>query len=522
MSAGHIFQNFPCVPDDHKVTAYEHHGDLITVDEDMGQNTSRYSNYPDVFITKEAARALTEHENAKSAFLPHDETVWKRAIHAWYDMGLSGTLEEIVNSSEEVPPWTCQTAKRLLTFVRFANSLHGSLFPHLSLSNEDMITKFSNMTNWKTSPLRAFAWHPHTTKFAYAVCDDSIHVHMQGNELTPTLKHKLQKNVADLAWQPHYASVLAVACQSCILIWHVEPTSLATRPSSSSVQVLQQSNHCPVTCLAWDVNGRILLSSSPVDTAMMAWDVAMETCIQLRRVGGGGVSLLKWSPDGSKVLAATPSNIFRIWETSHWSCEKWSKCTGRCKAACWSPSGDVLLFTTEHEPIIYYLTFRGMADESKPLIGGSQAAVACLDLSEITVKTDSGDDVRAGGSIQDMIWDPTGERLAVLFKENRSGTNRYIAVFRTKIYPVLDITPCGFVKGFEGETPQHIAFQPKFDRGALLTVIWSSGRLSYIPMNFIPNDMVEYHKFQEHFGPINALLSPRLYSGSGNTDVIYS
>ena len=66
----------------------------------------------------------------------------------------------------------------------------------------------------------------------------------------------------------------------------------------------------------------------------------------------------------------------------------------KCQAACWSPSGDVLLFTTEHEPIIYYLTFRGMADESKPLIGGSQAAVACLDLSEITVKTDSGDDVR--------------------------------------------------------------------------------------------------------------------------------
>jgi len=30
-------------------------------------------------------------------------------------------------------------------------------------------------------------------------------------------------------YRPQSASVLAVACQSCVLIWHVEPTSLATR-----------------------------------------------------------------------------------------------------------------------------------------------------------------------------------------------------------------------------------------------------------------------------------------------------
>lgn len=53
------------------------------------------------------------------------------------------------------------------------------------------------------------------------------------------------------------------------------------------------------------------MSASPVDTAMLAWDVAMETCTPLRRFGGGGVSLVSWSPDGSKVFSATPSNLFR-------------------------------------------------------------------------------------------------------------------------------------------------------------------------------------------------------------------
>lgn len=51
------------------------------------------------------------------------------------------------------------------------------------------------------SPVKAFAWHPHTLKFAYALGDDSIKVHSGKSDLVPTLKHKLQKNVADLAWQ---------------------------------------------------------------------------------------------------------------------------------------------------------------------------------------------------------------------------------------------------------------------------------------------------------------------------------
>lgn len=51
------------------------------------------------------------------------------------------------------------------------------------------------------SPVRAFAWHPHTTKFALAVQDDSVQVHYSGSTLVPVLKHKFQKHVADLAWQ---------------------------------------------------------------------------------------------------------------------------------------------------------------------------------------------------------------------------------------------------------------------------------------------------------------------------------
>ncbi|KAH3714985.1 hypothetical protein DPMN_057688, partial [Dreissena polymorpha] len=379
------------------------------------------------------------------------------------------------------PTWICSVSQKLLMLTRLTGSLHGSFFPHLSLSNEEIVSKYSSVQHWGSSPVKAFAWHPHTVKFALALQDDSIRVHSSASDLTPILKHKLQKNVASLAWQPNSSSVLAVACQSCVLIWHIEPTSLATRPSASSVQVLQRGGHCPVTMVHWSPDGRTLLSVSPVDASILAWAVAMETCMPLWRYGGGGVSLVTWSPDGSKVFSATPSNVFRVWETRSWTCEKWYSVTGHVKAACWSPEGNVVLFATENQPIIYSLTFAAVSDESSPVIGGSQTAVACADLSETSIEMSDGKAIKVGGQIHQMVWDPQGGRLAVILGESCE----FVAVFRTQRSPMLEITPCGLVRGQDGERPEMVQFKPSFDGGSLLTVVWSSGRIGYIPLYYI-------------------------------------
>lgn len=44
---------------------------------------------------------------------------------------------------------------------------------------------------------------------------------------------------------------------------------------------------------------------------MYIWDVDLQDSIPLRRVGGGGISLVSWSPDMHKLLAATTSVTFR-------------------------------------------------------------------------------------------------------------------------------------------------------------------------------------------------------------------
>lgn len=43
----------------------------------------------------------------------------------------------------------------------------------------------------------------------------------------------------------------------------------------------------------------------------------------------GGISRLSFSPDGSKVMAATPGSSFRIFEAATWTNERWSNLAGR-------------------------------------------------------------------------------------------------------------------------------------------------------------------------------------------------
>ncbi|KAL7827634.1 hypothetical protein SRHO_G00333520 [Serrasalmus rhombeus] len=211
----------------------------------------------------------------------------------------------------------------------------------------------------------------------------------------------------------------------------------------------------------------------------MVWDVAAENCVPLQRVGGGGVTNVSWSPDGSRLLAATPSALFRVWETRMWTCERWPCLKGRCQSGCWSPDGSRLLFSVQGEMVIYALTFSDMT-------GGPKSAAVVADLSEATFSGTDGE-ITVGGEVQSLAWDPSGERLAVLLKGNAesSGHSAIIAVFKTRSSPVFELLPCGFVRGEAGAEPRLIQFHPHFQHGALLTVCWSNGRISHVPFYFV-------------------------------------
>uniref|UniRef100_A0A8D0BAU5 Aladin WD repeat nucleoporin n=1 Tax=Salvator merianae TaxID=96440 RepID=A0A8D0BAU5_SALMN len=486
---------FPPPPPPGDITLYEFNNALVT-----GRTYEKLpltfqgqlEDLPSLTIPKETLKAHSRLEHStKPAFIHHRESLWKRCISAWRNIGVAGVLEELANAEEEddmdqgmnEPSWANYVKELALRWMKtgskctlalccWLSSLHGSFFPHLSLSSEDMIAEFSQAVDWAGCSIRAFAWHPHTGKFAVALLDDSIRVYNTNSATVPVLKHRLQRNVASMAWKPLCASILAVACHSCVLIWHLDPTSLSTRPSSGCAQVLSHPGHSPITSLAWAPSGGLLLSASPMDTAMLVWDVSTENCIQLQWFGGGGVTYLAWSPDSSKVLAATPSAVFRVWEVQMWTCEKWPTIKGPCRTGCWSPDGSRLLFTVQGESVIYSLSFLEYSGEQQGQVGGSKTASIVADLSETTFETLYGDE-RIGGEVHSMVWDPSGERLAVVIKGNSDVPNSrtIIAVFRTRNSPVFELLPCGFIQGDDGAQPQLVAFHPCFKKGALLTVV---------------------------------------------------
>ena len=68
----------------------------------------------------------------------------------------------------------------------------------------------------------------------------------------PTLKHRLQRSVASVQWKPLCASALAVACQTCLLVWHVDPCSLSIRYTYSvALQCWATELCCPAFEREW-------------------------------------------------------------------------------------------------------------------------------------------------------------------------------------------------------------------------------------------------------------------------------
>lgn len=474
---------FPPPPLKGQRTLCEANSCLVNAPENVPlQNyTEKISNYPKPKVSSDTIRTTVSSESVKNAFIHQEESFFRKAAAAWHESGLIGVLEQF--SQNEEKSWSGKLctwiSRRIIASVRWLHSLHGSVYPHLMLTNEDLSTEFAQSSNWLKGPVRAFDWHPHAIKCAVAFHDDSVHIFTTDSEFVPVLKHKLQKGVTDIKWKPFSSSVIAVACHNGILIWQIDPTSLVTRPSSSCMRLLSHKRNEPITSIAWHPDGCLLASASAADTTMNIWDTCLETSVPLRRYGGGGVSLLKWSPDGSRLLAATPSSIFRVWETQKWTCERWSKLEGHCQAACWSPDGSVLLFTNSGDTAVYFLTFNSSTEIKPHTIGGSKLAVPVIDVSEVLV-TSGDEELRVGGIIHQMVWDKKGERLAISFRDN----SELIAVFRTKVKPSLEISSCGFVRGLPGEYPLVMNFHDAFSDGALLTVCWSSGRIANIVFLF--------------------------------------
>lgn len=384
------------------------------------------------------------------------------------------------------------------------------------------------------APLSSLAWHKYQQIFAVALRDDSIHI-VDFNAMPPgvsplSLWHEFQKDICCMEWKPFSGTTLAVGCRFGVCLWtivkkKVQPLNppkgtrempvVSYRDHSAWLDYLQYDGHAPVNTLAWSPDGELLATGSVNMSQVLIWDVALNQATPLAEYTPfSGITHLKWSPNNRFLFAATTGNTFRVWETTRWTAEKWSNFNGYCQSVAWSADSSYLAIVIAGDSKIYFLHFA-------KTFGGHIVAVE--DLSRYDVKFGE-DFISVGGKIREIAWDPTGQRLAVSFlpsisthskthKESplniqtedpimsdesvstkdveflpdarATSSNQLIALFDVKTHSFLKLDAIGFVRGPpSGRSPIGLSFRPNFARGALLTVCWLNGKISFYPLYF--------------------------------------
>lgn len=229
------------------------------------------------------------------------------------------------------------------------------------------------------------------------------------------LKHPLQKKLTDLAWQPTGNNVLAVACQSIVLIWNLELIENCKDQLANLVKIVKVDISPPITSISYNPSGECLAICSPrsAKIVLIKNDKKANQEETFVRCWETGFTKIKWSPDALRVFAASTSPHIRIFESINWSSVKWGQeLNSVCQCACWSqPDGKYFLFATKDDSAVYALAFYDKAQAN--YIGGfSKTCKQVLDVSEFTLSTG----VKVGGRVHDMIWDQNGQRLVISFK----------------------------------------------------------------------------------------------------------
>ncbi|KAF5291841.1 hypothetical protein FQA39_LY14178 [Lamprigera yunnana] len=489
-------------PNEGEVTLCEVDGKIYSTDYKLG-NVSAYTNtldnHPKILITGDMLHHYRKGDEAGSLFLPVEEPLLKRLIQVYSNNGIT----EFFNVIKESGPIIIRSlAAVALTIANGLELLQCKFTPRTMENHLTLLSNLAQTRLWLQSSIRCIAWHDYQTKIAIATSDDVVRIYSSNSKVVPILKCKQQRNIMCLAWRPLSNTEIAIGCETGIIVWNVDDTSLITRPSINNATILQRSSHAPVVSLAWSREGDTLASAAAHDSVILMWNVEMNESSSLKESSGHGNCLLKWSPTGNKLLSATTTLIFRVWECQTWKPERWNVLTGRIQACCWSPCGSVILFVTNTEPIIYALSF--MQSEmvfANNLQNTPNQAIPVYDLSKGDI-----DDVVVGGIVINMEWDQKNNYVAILFRD----TN-YVAIFRICIRPVIKLTPCCLVSGAPEEKPMCISFQGNFQFGTCLSIGWSSGRVQHFPIVFSEIDG-SVGNLQNQFGNTSIYNSFSKYS----------
>ncbi|KAF1335656.1 hypothetical protein FI667_g1391, partial [Globisporangium splendens] len=267
--------------------------------------------------------------------------------------------------------------------------------------------------------IAAMSWHPTLSLLAVAQQDGVVTFYdVATASWDPrVLEHAAQANITSIEWASYSGGVIAVACRY-VLVMVAEPTLLdiITHPSSKSFHQV-----------AWNADGSMLAAFAKNTNAIYIVDAVFNRKTEL--LCPHKVASVHWSPTGEYLFVATERGVSLVWETLTWKSEIWDLATGSCG---WSRDGRCLLVAARSKNLLYPYAFPGTpptidAQISSPPVDFAEKQVFSFDqsLSELV-----------GGKIENIVWDPTGTRVAVTYRSSSPTsiggsdfTGRLVAIF---------------------------------------------------------------------------------------------
>ncbi|KAI2798177.1 hypothetical protein BLOT_013295 [Blomia tropicalis] len=385
--------------------------DQIIIDESFVKSdliNIRGQKYPNILISKETLvkPSIAPDCYSNDIFIENDNYFWKRVFNQYRHKGFCSTLSFVAqygndHKNEESSYVTVRCFYWIAFVILYIQSLYSNIYyyfyPYDKLSDEELLTVFSDNLDWKNGLIRAFEWHPSSLCCSMSLSNDLIYVysadtHRPINHIC-CLKNMEQKRISSMAWHPKRSDILAVSSQSKILFWSIESDMNQFKADAQKcLNVVDSKLPSPLTSIVFHPEGNTLVACSPRSSSISIisfnWnstDNPIKNCkVRLVMIPFcPRFTTLKWSPDKRRLLVHTTSNKMVVFENLQWSSKSWkSNLSSYVQSSVWSkPNGRIVLFVAKNSSKVYAMTFYDDAEAGD--VGGSpDNSVLLLDTAD--------------------------------------------------------------------------------------------------------------------------------------------
>ncbi|KAI7831924.1 WD40-repeat-containing domain protein [Kickxella alabastrina] len=366
-----------------------------------------------------------------------------------------------------------------------------------------------NMLAKSEGPISCIAWHPHRSLVAIAHrASNTIFLYDMGSGTwcPNVLQNAYMQGITSMAWQPNCGYTLAVGCSTGVCLWGIIPsanvqpsanplsapslgsmqfsswmTLMAFPPLAAQYQYPSRLAHADktafhrssasVSALTFSPSGQWLITGHQSHGHLTVWDVALGTATPLKRSGSSSRSAalqVEISPNGRHLVSTHANGQLRLWETESWTSRVWSDFHGTLAGLPGRQTRGRLASS-----FLAHATATSDGSEDSERIRHLLLAVYLVNSQALFRAGGDTSALMPLGYIRGPNWGKQHPQEATSSDELSTPpvAKQDKATNKKRVRLGLPI-------------PSWFGFAPNFEPGALLTVAWANGKVTFVPMLF--------------------------------------